>query len=201
MQLRRMWVRVSIVAATVVSAGVFLPLALPTTVIAPARPSEPVTVFLVDYGRTPALVLPVDENRMVAYVYGDWNYYALRNRGAFASIAALLWPTQGALGRKEIAGQPTAETVRRGFGNSLQDIYALRVDRLAADRLRGTLDRLYHDRLDTMVSAYDMRFVHHPHRYTYWSNSNHMTAAWMNALGCDIRGPAFASRWRVRTAD
>jgi hypothetical protein len=196
---RRLWVTIGVVTGSVIVAA--LPLAVPTTVIAPEGPSEPVPVFLVDYGRTPALVLPLDENRMVAYVYGDWNYYALRNQGAADSIAALLWPTQGALGRKEIAGQPAAEAVRRGIGSEVEEIYTLRVDRLGVERLRGALDAFYQERLETAVSAYGMMFVHHPQPYTYWSNSNHMTAAWMKALGCEIRGPAFGSWWRVRTAE
>jgi hypothetical protein len=178
--------------------ALLLGLAVPTTVIAPERVSEPVAIFLVDYGRTPALVLPVDESRMVAYAYGDWNYYALRKQGAGDSIAALLWPTQGALGRKEFAAQPTIQSVRRGIESGVEDIHMLRVDRRAVERLRGELDAAFHDRLDTAVSAYGMTFVHHSQPYSYWSNSNRMTAAWMKELGCQIRGPAFASSWRVR---
>jgi hypothetical protein len=198
---RRLWLTIGVVTGGVTVAALLLPLAVPTTVIAPARPSEPLPVFLVDYGRTPALVLPLDENRMVAYVYGDWNYYALRNQGAADSVAALLWPTQGALGRREIAGQPTAEAVRRGIGSEVEEIHTLRVDRLRVVRLRRALDSIHEERLETAVSAYGMTFVHHPQPYTHWSNSNHMTAAWMKALGCEIRGPATGSWWRARTAE
>lgn len=175
-----------------------LVLAVPTTVIAPVGTVEPVRVFLIDYGRTPAIVLPITGGKMAAYVYGDWNYYALRNQGPLDSIAALLWPTQGALGRKEITGPPEADVVKRALGNDLEEIHTLQVERAAVDRLRATLDRAYHDRLDTAVTAYGMVFVHHPQSYTYWSNSNHMTAAWLEALGCQVRGPAFGSWWRVQ---
>jgi hypothetical protein len=174
-----------------------LVLAVPTTVIGPAGPVEPVRVFLIDYGRTPAIVLPITDSQMTAYVYGDWNYYALRHQGPIDSIAALLWPTQGALGRKEITGPPEADVVRRALGNDVEEIHTLQVERAAVDRLRATLDRAHHDRLDTAVTAYDMVFVHHPQRYTYWWNSNHMTAAWLETLGCEVRGPAFGSWWRV----
>jgi hypothetical protein len=174
-----------------------LVLAVPTTVIAPVGAVEPVRVFLVDYGRTPAIVLPITDSKMAAYVYGDWNYYALRNQGPLDSIAALLWPTQGALGRKEITGPPEADVVRHALGNDVEEIHTLQVERVAVDGLRTSLDRAYHDRLDTAVTAYGMVFVHHPQRYTYWSNSNHMTAAWLDTLGCEVRGPAFGSWWRV----
>jgi hypothetical protein len=201
MRLRRTWLSVGVVVASVLAALLLLPLAVPTVVIPPVHPSEPATVFLVDYGRTPSLILTVAENRMIGYVYGDWNYYALRNQGVFDSIAALFWPTQGALGRKEIVGPPNAETIRRSLGSDLQEVYEFQVERQAVDRLRVALDRTYYDRLNTATGAYGMTFVHHPQRYTYWSNSNHMTAAWMRALGCTIRGPAFGSWWTVRAAE
>src|SRR5262245_46718270 len=122
-------------------------LAVPTTVIPPVAPADPVSVLLVDYGRTPALVLPVTDDVMVAYVYGDWNYYDLGNHGPFDSVAALLWPTQGALGRKEIAGRPTIDVARKALGN-VQDVHTLQVERTAAERLRTTLERMFQERVD-----------------------------------------------------
>jgi hypothetical protein len=182
----------------VIVAAQVVPLAIPTTVVPPGRPVDPAPVFLVDYGRTPSLVLTVADNKMVAYVYGDWTYYALREQGAFESIAALLWPTQAGLGRKEITGPPTAEAVRAGIGAEIQHLYEFAVERHAVERLRANLDRLYHDQLSTATESYGMTFVHHPAAYTYWSNSNHMTADWLKDLGCEIRGLAFSSSWRVR---
>lgn len=172
-------------------------LAVPTTVVPPAGPANPATVFLVDYGRTPSLVLTAGADKMVAYVYGDWKYYALRQQGAVESLAAVLWPTQGALGRKEIVGSPTAETVRAGIGAEIEQLYEFQVEQEALQHLQMKLDRLYHDQLHTATQAYGMTFVHHPAAYTYWSNSNHMTADWLRDLGCEIRGPAFNSSWRV----
>jgi len=43
-----------------------------------------------------------------------------------------------------------------------------------------------------------MDFVPHPHNYTYFHNSNHVTAGWLRELGCDVRGPAVDSRWEVK---
>lgn len=198
--MRRSWALAATVTGALALGALALPLGVPTTVSPPARPSEPTPVFLVDYGRTPALVLTVDQRSMIAYVYGDWNYYALRRQGVLDSIAALSWPTQGGLGRKQITGPPTIETVRQGIGIEVEAIHAFHVERHAIERLRRELDRVHHEQLDTAVSSYGMTFVHHPEPYTYWSNSNHKTAAWMKALGCEIRGPSFGSRWRVRNA-
>ena len=184
------------VCATVVAAQV-VPLGIPTTVV-PPRPADPATVYLVDYGRTTTLVLTVAENKMVAYAYGDWTYYALRKQGPVESVAALLWPTQGTLGRKEINGPSDVETVRRELGPGLEEIHQFDVERHALARLHAKLDDIYYDRLGTAVESYGMTFVHHPEPYTYWSNSNHMTAEWLRELGCETRGPAYAAWWRVR---
>jgi hypothetical protein len=164
-------------------------------------PADPVPVFLVDFGYSSSLVLPAGEGTLVAYTYGDWRYYALRQRGVYESAAALLWPTRGTLGRAVITGPPDAETVRRGIGAGTEHVHALIVDRAAADALRRSLDEIHRAALGTAVVSYGMTFVHHPSSYTYWSNSNRMTARWLAELGCDVRGPALGSHWRVHAAE
>lgn len=191
--------RILLAACAAVVAAQLVPLGIPTTVV-PPRPADPATVYLVDYGRTTTLVLTVAENKMVAYAYGDWTYYALRKQGPVESVAALLWPTQGTLGRKEINGPSDVETVRRELGPGLEEIHQFDVERHALARLHAKLDDIYYDRLGTAVESYGMTFVHHPEPYTYWSNSNHMTAEWLRELGCETRGPAFAAWWRFRQA-
>ena len=186
------------VCAVVVAAQV-VPLGIPTTVV-PPRAAAPATVYLVDYGKTTSLVLTVAENKMVAYAYGDWTYYALRKQGPVESVAALLWPTQGTLGRKEINGPSDVDTVRRELGLGLEEVHQFEVERDAVAALHSKLDGIYYDRLNTVVESYGMTFVHHPKPYTYWSNSNHMTARWLRELGCETRGPAFNSWWRVQPA-
>ena len=82
----------------------------------------------------------------------------------------MLWPTQGALGRKEIAGRPTAETVKQEIGSDVEEIHTLSVEPDVVHRLQQALDRIYLDGLDMAVTAYEMTFVHHRQRYTDWSN-------------------------------
>ncbi|MGH8287112.1 MAG: hypothetical protein ACRETT_15295, partial [Steroidobacteraceae bacterium] len=83
-----------------------------TTIGAPVHPADPVEVFIIDQGRTASLVIPASSGGMLRYAYGDWRWYALRETGLFRGAAALLWPTQGALGRAELGGPPTLATVR-----------------------------------------------------------------------------------------
>jgi hypothetical protein len=142
----------------------------------------------------------VADNKLVAYAYGDWTYYALRKQGPVESVAALLWPTQGTLGRREINGPSNVDTIRRELGPGLEEIYQFDVERSAVARLQAKLDGVYYEGVGTVVESYGMRFVHHPKPYTYWSNSNHVAAEWLRELGCETRGPAYAAWWRVRAA-
>jgi hypothetical protein len=185
--------------AVVVLLILLAPLLFDTVIIPPAEPPDPVTVFLLDHGATPTLVVPRSDGRLVRYAYGDWQYYALANNHALRGIAALVWPTQGTLGRQALDGPGGARNVRRQVPSAIETLHEIRVSREAADRLVTRLDALYEQYRRTEVenAPYGMHFVHHPRRYTYFKNSNHAVAGWLEELGCVTRGPAFYSRWRV----
>jgi hypothetical protein len=113
-------------------------------------------------------------------------------------LAALFWPTPGALGRAVVETAATPDAMRRALGGAVE-VYLLEVDRSASDRLLARLDAA-HDRArqaGPVVQSYGFTFVKDPQTYTYFNNSNHATAAWLRELGCEVRGPAFTSRWRV----
>jgi hypothetical protein len=180
--------------------GIFsLPLVCTTTIILPTKPSNRVTVYLLDHGHTPSLVLPLNDGRMSRYIYGDWNYYALGNRGLTDALLALFWPTRGALGRQQMAGPPGVESLRRQVGVEIERIYALEVERSDVERLNTRLDKILDAQDETVLVnvANDLEFGHHPQEYTYFHNSNHVAARWLRELGCRVRGPAFSSRWEV----
>ncbi|MBA3886513.1 MAG: DUF2459 domain-containing protein [Acidobacteria bacterium] len=179
------------------------PIACSTTVVAPAALSDPVPIFVVDYGTTSAVVLPYGDD-LLAFVYGDWQYYALTNNHLLNGVAALVWPTQGTLGRGRLRGPPAREQVLAQLrGRGVEDVHVVRVERADVERLVQRLDELYeaHRATEVANADYGMSFVHHPRRYTWFWNSNHQTAAWLEAVGCEVRGPAFASRWRIEEAD
>jgi hypothetical protein len=179
------------------------PLACTTTVVLPRDPADPVPVFIVDYGLTSVIVVPHAES-LRAYAYGDWQYYALANNNVFRGIAALTWPTQGTLGRGQLNGPATASNVlEQARGRGAEGVHVVEVERASVARLAGRIDALYASQRATEVENvdYGMSFVHHPQRYTWFWNSNHQTAAWLEELGCEVRGPAFASRWRIREAE
>jgi hypothetical protein len=176
-----------------------LPLACTTTVVQPNKPSEPVKVYLINHGYTSSLVLPTNDGEMIRYVYGDWNYYALGNRGLLDAIVALFWPTRGALGRQRIERASDIESLRRQIGVEIQQIHTLEVERSEVEHLGARLDSILESQRERLVvnTANGMEFGQHPQSYNYFHNSNHVAARWLEELGCQVRGPAFSSRWEA----
>jgi hypothetical protein len=171
-----------------------------TTVIAPASPQNPTTVFLLDHGRTPSLVLPTDDGRMIRYAYGDWTWYALAKTGIWEGFAALFLPTQGALGRKALDGPCDADHVEQRVNVGIEQLYSIEVEADKVAALRGCLDATFEANRATLVvnEPYGLEFVHHPRKYTFLCNSNHAVAQWLRELGCETRGGALFSNWKVR---
>ncbi|MEJ2644743.1 MAG: hypothetical protein P8180_07385 [Gammaproteobacteria bacterium] len=182
----------------------FLPLLLlqgcATVVVPPQVRPNAVTVFLLDHGHHSSLVLPTASDRIVRYAYGDWAYYAKADTGLYRGTAALLWPTQGALGRRELPGPPTAAAVRREVRVPIVRLYALKVRRSKAERLRRHLDGIFRANIKSVLynPLYDLYFVHDPQPYDVAHDSNREVAHWLIRLGCRIRGgPALLSNWKV----
>ena len=171
-----------------------------TTLVPPANVREAVSVFLLDHGRTPSLILPAGNGCMIRYAYGDWQWYALRRTGAFNAIPALFWPTRGALGRGELAGPADEASIRRQLNVGVEHLYELRVENEAVQRLRETLDGIYQQHIKTLVvtESVGLSFTHHPQSYCALHNSNHVVADWLRELGIQTRGITGFSTWRVR---
>jgi hypothetical protein len=173
-----------------------------TTVIPPRSPHEPVTVFLLDHGRTPSLVLPIDD-QMVRYAYGDWQWYALGKTGAIQGLAALLLPTRGTLGRKVLDGPADIRAIDQQVLVGIDRAYAISVPRADVRSLHAKLDEVFDANLETRVmnERADLEFVHHPRQYCYLHNSNHAVAGWLRDLGCRTRGLSLESAWKVQDSD
>lgn len=166
-----------------------------TTLVTPCGSPPRQTVYVLDHGRTSSLALPDETGGFVRYVYGDWRWYALNETTVSAGIAALLWPTQGALGRAASPSRFTADDAPAAY----EQMHVLEVEAKRVQRLRRRLDALYTVSADRRVhnSLYDMDFVPYPQPYSALHNSNQVIAAWLEELGCEVRGPALWSNWRV----
>jgi len=171
-----------------------------TVVVPPHLGSTGVTVFLLDHGHHSSLVLPTPAGHMTRYAYGDWEYYAQADTGLYRGTSALLWPTQGALGRRQLPGPPTAAAVRQQVKVPIVRLYALKVRRGKAARLRRHLNEIFRSNIRTVLynPLYDLYFVHDPQPYDMAHDSNHEVANWLKRLGCRIRGgPVLLSNWKV----
>ena len=170
-----------------------------TVVRPPAAPADPVEVYLLDHGRTPSLVLPGGDGGSTRWAYGDWRWYALGEHGLREAVAALLWPTRAGLGRQELVAAAEAPAVREALSVPVEELYTIRVERGQAAALAERLDRLIRLRSATLATNEDsgLDFVHHPVPYTLLHNSNRVVASWLRELGCEVRGRAILSRWRL----
>lgn len=179
--------------------GALLIAACTNVIRPPMHVEEPATVYLLDHGRTPSLVLPDGADGMIRYGYGDWDWYALDETGFLQAIAALGWPTQGALGRFEMYGPVDEASIRARVRIVIEQILALEVEREAVLRLRAKLDGIYAEQQSTLVSneASQFEFVHHPEHYSALNNSSTVIASWLEELGAEVQGLALVSEWRV----
>ncbi len=155
--------------------------------------------FLVDHGRHSTLVLTREDDSMVRYLYGEWRWYALQETGFFRVWPTLFFPTQAAIGRKELTGPPDESNIRRQIPVVIQQIHELPVEADRLDALESSLDLRFNAAIQTLHynSDYDLDFVHDPVDYTVFYNSNHVVADWLRELGVEVRGNPIWGRWRV----
>ena len=160
---------------------------------------DPRPVFLLDHGRHASLVVTRADDSLIRYVYGDWRWYARQETGFFRIFPTLFARTQAALGRRELAGPPESDALRRQIRVVIQEIHPLSVPAALIDELIATLDARFEDALETLYynRDYDLEFVHDPKPYTLGDNSNHVVAGWLRQLDIDVSGNPVFGRWRV----
>jgi hypothetical protein len=169
-----------------------------TVVTPPPSPRDPVTIHLLDHGRHPSLVLPRHGGSYVRYVFGDWQWYALGDTGFLQVFDAMLLPSKGALGRRVLNDESAFQELRRR--DPAEHTHVLTVSRADVEALDRRLDALFQRNASTLVpnEEYDLDFVHHPARYHFFHNCNHVMKQWLQSLDCRVRGAAILSHWKVR---
>lgn len=171
------------------------------SVIPPAAPDDPRPVYLLDHGRHTSMVVSKANGDMVRYAYGEWRWYAEDDTGFWRSIDTLFTPTQGALGRRELAGPPTGDNVRLRVRVIVQTLHELQVAGDAADKLIQQLDAIHqHNPEETHYQPlYDLEFAPHPRDYSLAYHSKDALKGWLEMLGCEVSGGGPLSGWQVRT--
>ncbi len=170
-----------------------------TTIVPPTDVQTPTKVYLVDHGRTSSLVIPNQSGGATRYAYGDWDFYAMRKTGPLHAIAALCWPTQGALGRKQLQVGTDAQAVAKQMPYPPENVYEIVLERDKVLALGRELDAVFVTAAGTYRDqpAVGLEFVHYPEAYTALHNSNHMTARWLREMDARTRGWPVLSVWKV----
>ena len=149
---------------------------------AAAPPVDPVRVYVLDYGRHTSLVLPASDGRLVEWFWGDWNWYALNNRGLADGVTALFGSPAATLGQLDL-GRPESADVIRGLAGASSitaiDVEHARVEALVAE-LSGRFER---NRESEVLQSDGRRFVREGGAgYSLSNNSNHAVAGWLRQL-------------------
>lgn len=169
-----------------------------THITPPAAPETPASIFLLDHGRHTSLVLATPEGGLVRYAYGDWRFYAERQTGPGHAIAALLWSTPGALGRRELPGPPEHGVVLEQVRVEVDSAYEIQVEQARIEALRSRLDELFTAAEQSLEAPEtDLVFVPHPVDYRLRHNSNTVVSQWLEQLGCQLSRRAVFARWRI----
>jgi hypothetical protein len=168
------------------------------TVYPPPDVAAPSQVGVLDHGQHSSLILQIPDG-MVRYSYGDWKWYALRQTGPAEGIAALFWPTQAGLGRKQLPGPFSPMAVSREVRVGIENAVYFTVDARAVHQLVDSLERIFDENSAGQVynEAYDLVFVPHPDPYTIAHNSNRVVGGWLEQLGCRVEGTTLLSVWQL----
>ena len=172
-----------------------------TTVFPPERIGDPAQIGVLDHGHHASLIVEMPGDGMLRYSYGDWQWYALRRTGPGEASSALLWPSQAALGRKELPGPFSPMAVSRQVRVPIEHALYLTVEAREVRRLIERLDRIYYEHIAARVynEAYDLVFVPHPEPYSLFHNSNQVVGQWLEHLGCRVEGAPLFSIWQRGT--
>lgn len=153
------------------------------------------TVYVSLYGRHTRLALPAnDDSRYIEYGFGDWRYYALAERSWTSGVRALFSSQRSAMSRREVNltryGNPTA-----AFFSERTE--AVTVPEAEVDELRRELERTWSRSEGAVIDRNHHRYKEVAWDYSLANNSNRQTAAWLEALGCDIDGFPLWGAFRV----
>ena len=163
----------------------------------PADVSDPVPVFVIDYGRHASLALPKEDGGLVEWSWGDWNWFALERTGALQGLQALFASPRSTLSRRELAPAEGAQELAARVG--AEEVLSLDVERERARALLRDLEARWRRRRDEAVTHPSGRvFVPDDARYSLFNSSVHEVARWLEALGAEVSGMGVTANFELR---
>lgn len=154
------------------------------------------TVYLSDYGRHTRLALPDEHNRFWEWGFGDYDFYALEDESPVSSLRALSYFGRSTLARRRLIGDDSTKTMVARL-DAVRTV-AFEVERQKSDDLLRELQSQWErgaEKKGVHHARGDLQFVHADQRYHLFRNSNAKVAAWLRALGCEVRGAPLLSNF------
>lgn len=160
------------------------------TVTPPLAPEDPVEVFVLSEAMHTGVVLPPDPgasgqpDEYVEFGYGDFGWWALTNDSWYHGFATVLWPTEGALGRRTF-GAKSAESLRLRAGwTRLQPML---ISRAKASALRRKLQEQFDAARKRVIVRREVGFKFVPaESYSLLNNCADVAARWLRELDCEV---------------
>jgi len=170
----------------------------PVTIVPPAAPMSPVTVYVTEGTVHAGLALPTSTGSLMHYAYGDWRYFALNERGLGDGIRALFLPTSGALGRREFDNVADLKQAVENAEDST--LLSFKVAGAEATQLLQMLGDRFNQNIDTQVHnpLTRMSLVQVDRDYTLLNNSNHELVNWLQDLSCQVEGLILLADFQVQ---
>lgn len=163
----------------------------------PASVSDPVEVFVIDYGRHASLALPKENSGLVEWSWGDWNWFALQRTGPLDGLQALFASRRSTLSRRELAPADDAQGLLTRVG--AEDVLALTVERERARNLQRQLEaRWLRRREQAVLHASGRVFVPDDGGYSLSNTSVHELARWLETLGAKVSGTGATANFKLR---
>jgi hypothetical protein len=159
--------------------------------------SDPVTIYVADYGRHSSIILPTGGPNLMEYTYGDWVLYAQDHYTWYLGFTKLLLGEKAALGRRTIEFVDNEQYMRMRVW--AKRLIKIEVERDKAAGLLRELEEVYNSRIETQVFNEPVLTYFVRHDSTYWlmNNCNQVTARWLEKLGCRVRGAPILSGFTV----
>ncbi|MEA5576086.1 DUF2459 domain-containing protein [Anabaena sp. UHCC 0451] len=169
----------------------------PPLIIPPKKPAGAVFVYVLNLGLHSELVLPHSQGGLILYAYGDWNYFALNQQKLSDGLAALLIPTQGTIGKRKFRN---IDHLQQIAVEKNANLLSLRVAESQAIELAKSLEERFMRNISTRIenTQTGLTLVQDDQDYTILSNSNHELVAWLEELGCQVKGFVMLSNFRVK---
>lgn len=191
----------SVAAGLLAVAAILLQVGCAWRITPPALPegAEASSVYVTSYGRHTRLALPKDENTVIEYGFGNWEYYALGQRDYLTGLVAIVGLGDATLSRRELP-QPQSPIRFAQIAAGARSA-EIQVASEQAEVLRLQLDLAWTEAEKVGETAYraneDLHFVQVEDPYHLFHNSNTKVAKWLRQLGCEVEGSPILANFEL----